>query len=147
MKIKLLGVLASLFLLLSACNDKQYSDETLIAGIETVLRTQEAAWNRGDIAGFMDGYAQNDSTLFAGKTRVNLGWQKVLDQYKRSYPDKSAMGTLQFDLIRIKVLDESNAYVVGKWTLTETDKASSGHFVLILEKGDKGWKITVDGTS
>ena len=147
MKVTLSALFLSVLLVLAGCNDKLYSDESLMAEIETVLRTQEKAWNKGDIEGFMAGYAKSDSTLFAGKTRVNLGWQKVLDQYKKSYPDAAAMGKLQFDLIRIKVLSEKDAYVVGKWTLTETGQAASGHFVLIIEKGPDGWKITVDGTS
>lgn len=112
-----------------------------------VMRDQEVAWNKGDMHSFMAGYAQSDSTLFVGKTRVNYGWQTVLDSYIKAYPDKSAMGKLQFDLLRVVPLDEKHAYVVGKWTLLENEKPSSGHFVLIFEKTSKGWQIIVDGTS
>ncbi|MHB1278507.1 MAG: YybH family protein [Bacteroidia bacterium] len=112
-----------------------------------VMRDQEAAWNRGDMQGFMAGYAQSDSTLFAGKSRVNYGWQTVLDGYLKAYPDKAAMGKLQFDLIRVVPLSDVHAYVVGKWTLIENEKPASGHFVLIFEKSDAGWRIIVDGTS
>lgn len=112
-----------------------------------VMRDQEAAWNKGDMQGFMKGYAQSDSTLFVGKTRVNYGWQTVLDSYLKAYPDTAAMGNLQFDLIRVVPLNDTHAYVVGKWTLLENDKPASGHFVLIFEKTDSGWRIIVDGTS
>lgn len=112
-----------------------------------VMRDQEAAWNRGDMPGFMEGYAKSDSTLFAGKTRVNYGWQTVLDGYLKAYPDKAAMGTLHFDLIRVMPLSDTHAYVVGKWTLIENQKPASGHFVLIFEHSEKGWQIIVDGTS
>ncbi|HCS18991.1 MAG TPA: DUF4440 domain-containing protein [Bacteroidetes bacterium] len=112
-----------------------------------VMRDQEAAWNMGDMQGFMKGYAQSDSTLFVGKTRVNYGWQTVLDSYLKAYPDQAAMGTLHFDLIRVEPLSKKNAYVVGKWTLMENEKPASGHFVLIFEKSKAGWRIIVDGTS
>ncbi len=115
--------------------------------IESVMRAQEVAWNEGDLRGFMEGYANSDSTLFVGKTRVNYGWQKVLDSYIKGYPNMAAMGHLQFDLIRIVPIDETHAYVVGKWTLTENDKPASGHFVLIFEKLEGAWRIVVDGTS
>jgi hypothetical protein len=38
----------------------QSSDET---AIRTVLSTQQAAWNKGDINGFMQGYWKSDSLL------------------------------------------------------------------------------------
>ncbi len=115
--------------------------------IREVMADQQEAWNRGDIEGFMDGYSRSDSTLFAGKNRVNYGWNTVLESYRKGYPDGKAMGQLQFTLIRVRVLSEHHAYVVGKWELTENTKPASGHFVLIFEKSPEGWKIAVDGTS
>lgn len=130
------------------CNPAPTSDlNAERVAIESVMREQEKAWNQGDLRGFMEGYAQGDSTLFVGKTRVNYGWQKVLDSYIKGYPDQAAMGKLQFDLIRIVPLDNTHAYVVGKWTLTENDNPASGHFVLIFEKIEGAWRIIVDGTS
>ena len=139
----LLGVFSAL-----GCNQAQTGNlHAESAAIESVMRAQERAWNQGDLRGFMEGYAQGDSTLFVGKTRVNFGWQKVLDSYLKGYPDKAAMGKLQFDLIRIVPLDDTHAYVVGKWNLTENDNPASGHFVLIFEKIEGAWRIVVDGTS
>ena len=111
------------------------------------MREQEKAWNSGDIRGFMEGYHQGDSTLFVGKSRVNYGWENVLNAYLKGYPDQAAMGKLQFDLIRIELTDATHAYVVGKWTLSEKSEPASGHFVLIFEKFAEAWRITVDGTS
>lgn len=137
-----------LTLFLVACTPKQELEKDIIREeISAIMRAQEIAWNKGDIPGFMDGYAQSDSTIFVGKTRVNYGWEKVLEAYLKGYPDKSAMGKLNFDIIRIEPMDATHAYVVGKWTLSEKEEPASGHFVLIFEKLDAGWRITVDGTS
>lgn len=131
-----------------ACSPNAQLDmEAEKGAIESVMRAQEVAWNQGDLHGFMEGYAQGDSTIFVGKTRINYGWQKVLDSYIKGYPDKAAMGHLQFDLIRIVPIDGTHAYVVGKWTLTENENPASGHFVLIFEKLEGAWRIIVDGTS
>jgi hypothetical protein len=34
--------------------------------IRTVLETQQAAWNRGDVEGFMAGYEASEATTFVG---------------------------------------------------------------------------------
>ena len=36
--------------------------------IRNILATQTAAWNRGDIDQFMNGYWENDSLMFIGKS-------------------------------------------------------------------------------
>lgn len=143
------GFIAVLFILgfLSSCADSNQAEQRAVVEISLVMQQQEEAWNKGDMEGFMAGYAQSDSTLFVGKTRVNYGWQKVLDSYLKAYPDKATMGKLHFDLIRIVPLNKNHAYVVGKWSLTENENPASGHFVLIFEKSEKGWQIIVDGTS
>lgn len=141
-------VLFILSMFLLACSPQQELDKDIIREeISAVMKAQEVAWNQGDIPAFMAGYAQSDSTIFVGKTRVNYGWEKVLEAYIKGYPDKEAMGKLQFDLIRIEPMDATHAYVVGKWTLLEKAEPASGHFVLIFEKLAAGWRITVDGTS
>ena len=77
-----------------AQNDKD------IQAIRAVLSTQQNAWNNGNLEAFMDGYWRSDSLSFIGKRGINYGWQKTLDNYKKSYPDKAAMGTLHFDILK-----------------------------------------------
>lgn len=134
-------LLVSILFLLVACQasfDKK--------GVEDVLYKQETAWNAGDIEGFMEGYLKSDSLMFISKKGVSYGWQKVLDNYRKSYPDKAAMGTLKFELLQVKALSPNTAMVVGKWELSETDKKAGGHFQLILENFPEGWKIISDCT-
>ena len=56
-----------------------------------VLTDQSAAWNNGDIEGFMQGYWKSDSLLFIGKSAPVHGWQATLDRYKKSYPGKAVL--------------------------------------------------------
>src|SRR5688500_3669788 len=60
------------------------------AAILKVLDKQKAAWNRGDIDGFMKGYWENDSLMFVGKSGVTYGWTNTLNNYKKGYPDTAA---------------------------------------------------------
>src|SRR5689334_19075865 len=79
----------------------QSSDELTI---RKVLDNQVKAWNKGDIQGFMQGYWKSDSLMFIGKNGINRGWEITLENYKKRYPDMTAMGKLSFDIILVKEL-------------------------------------------
>lgn len=115
--------------------------------IRKVLTTQAGAWNRGDIEGFMQTYWKNDSLMFIGKNGVKKGWHETLNNYKKGYPDKTAMGELSFDLIKIKKLSPEYYYVVGKWMLKRSIGDLSGHFDLLLRKINGRWLIISDHSS
>src|SRR5580765_7135248 len=84
--------------------------------IVKVLTAQEAAWNRGDIEGFAEGYKNSPDTLFITGI-VNHGFAGMVEQYKREYPSKAAMGLLGFSELEVRILDEHFAVVVGRYTL------------------------------
>ena len=95
--------------------------------IQNVIQAQQAAWNRGDIEGFMDGYWRSEKTVFVSGDEVTRGWQKVLDRYKAKYSDHAKMGTLTFSEIEITPLSGDSAIALGRWKLNrEHDPASPG---------------------
>jgi ketosteroid isomerase-like protein len=112
-----------------------------------VMHTQEEAWNRGDIESFMTTYWKSDSLVFVGKTAPAYGWQTTLEHYKQTYPDKAAMGQLSFEIIQLKVLDATNAFVLGGWKLTREKDTPGGYFTLWFRKIKGEWKIVCDHTS
>ncbi|EHQ26696.1 YybH family protein [Mucilaginibacter paludis] len=112
-----------------------------------VLDTQSHAWNRGDIDAFMQGYWKSDSLLFVGKTGPNYGWQTTLDHYKKGYPDKAAMGELTFHILKVDLLDATNAFVLGGWNLKREKDSPGGFFTLWFRKIKGEWKIVCDHTS
>jgi ketosteroid isomerase-like protein len=122
------------------------TDKTM-ADVRAVLDAQVAAWNRGDIAGFMDGYEQSQQTLFISGDSVTRGWQTVLDRYKRSYDTREKMGTLAFSELEIKPLGNGYAVVSGRWQLTRAADTPRGRFTLLFRRTAKGWKIIHDHTS
>lgn len=133
--------------LLSLTNLKAQSNKDADT-IMQLLTTQIAAWNRGDIDQFMVGYWQSDSLMFIGKSGLNQGYQTTLNNYKKGYPDRSAMGTLKFDILKIKRFDKKHYFVVGKWHLTRPEKGDlGGHFSLVFEKIKGKWVIIADHSS
>src|ERR1700712_1849615 len=120
----------SCFLILTACVCFAQAKQA----IAKVLDDQRIAWNKGDISGYMEGYWQSDSLVFVGKTAPTYGWQTTLDHYKKGYPDKAAMGQLSFNIIQLKVLDATNAFVLGGWKLTREKDTPGGYFTLWFRK-------------
>ena len=115
--------------------------------IKLVMKFQEASWNRANIPQYMDGYWESDSLLFIGSNGPTYGWSQTLTNYLKSYPDAKKMGKLKFELIKIDILTETDAFVVGEWQLKRTDDTLKGHFSLLWKKINDQWKIIVDHSS
>ncbi len=116
--------------------------------IRRVLDRQVAAWNKGDLEGFMDGYWKSpDLTFFSGKTREH-GWQATLDRYRKRYQGEGQeMGRLTFDELRIDTLGPDAAFVRGRWQLERKADRPGGLFTLVFRKLPEGWRIVHDHTS
>ena len=65
MKSSLASLLATLALSCATASSAPADADAEIA-IRSVLQAQAAAWNRGDIDGYMDGYARDSKTAFVG---------------------------------------------------------------------------------
>jgi len=85
--------------------------------------------------------------MFIGKNGINWGWQTTLENYKKRYPDTTAMGKLSFDIILVKELSPGYCYVVGKWMLTRSIGDLSGHYDLLFRKINGRWLIIADHSS
>jgi uncharacterized protein (TIGR02246 family) len=116
--------------------------------IRALLQAQQEAWNRGDIDGFMKGYARADSTVFVSDDQVTRGWQTVRNRYKLKYPSRAKMGKLRFSELEIQRLGDDAAVVLGRWILKRaTNDNPHGLFTLVLRRTAEGWRIVQDHTS
>jgi beta-aspartyl-peptidase (threonine type) len=122
-------------------------DERIIAAVRAVLDAQVAAWNRGDIEGFMEGYRRSPDTVFVSGDSLTRGWQTVLDRYKKSYDSREKMGTLSFLEIKIVPTSRDTAVAYGRWQLVRSADTPHGRFTLILRRTREGWRIVHDHTS
>ena len=142
-----------LYLLLIVCCGSfmtakgQRRDERMQREVRAVMDAQVAAWNRGDIEGFMRGYAESPDTTFVSGDTVTRGWQTVLDRYKKGYDTREKMGTLTFSELEIKPLAKDTAVVVGRWQLKRSADEPKGRFTLIFRRTRAGWRIIHDHTS
>jgi ketosteroid isomerase-like protein len=116
------------------------------SAIKAVLDLQQAAWNRGDIEGFMAYYWKSDDLTFQSGGRRTRGWSEVMARYKKNYsPDK--MGRLEFSDLAIHVLSGDSAFVLGRFRLGFNGVFREGVFTLIFRRMRDGWRIVHDHTS
>jgi uncharacterized protein (TIGR02246 family) len=125
----------------------QTSNAFVVAQIRSVLRAQQDAWNRGDLDGFMNGYARSPSTVFISDDTIRRGWETVRDRYRQKYSNRVKMGTLSFSDIEINLLSPDAAVVVGRWRLERPKDRPHGRFTLIFRRLPEGWRIVHDHTS
>jgi uncharacterized protein (TIGR02246 family) len=117
------------------------------AAIRAVLADQQSAWNRGDVDGFMNGYWHSSELTFAASSGVIRGWEPVLARYRRNYPDRAAMGHLDFSNIELRLLGNDAALVLGRWHLQRSHDEPGGVFTLVFQHFADGWRIIHDHTS
>lgn len=114
--------------------------------IKSVLLNQQIAWNEGNIEAFMSGYWQSDSLTFIGSKGLTYGWDNTLNNYKKSYPDTATMGKLRFEIIKLDILSDDAAILIGRYVLTREKDQPTGLFTLIWKKINDKWLIVADQT-
>jgi len=125
----------------------QSKDDKIRSDVRKVLDEQVAAWNAGDIDGFMKGYWNSPEMTFVSGNNITKGWQPTLERYKKSYDSRAKMGVLSFSELVITVTGKNSAVVLGRFTLAREKDKPTGLFTLNFRKFKDGWRIILDHTS
>jgi hypothetical protein len=155
--------LITLFLLVMSCtitdkrpnkksskvNSTSLSESSIKITIDSIMQAQIICWNEGDILCFMEAYWKSDSLMFVGKSGINYGWQKTLDNYLKSYSSKDEMGILHFNNEVMILIDKTTFQVIGKWHLKRTEVLGDlqGYYSLIWQIKNGKWVIISDHSS
>jgi ketosteroid isomerase-like protein len=141
--------MASLFGLASpgGAQDAKPEDASQQA-IRKVLDDQVTAWNRGDLAGFMNGYWKSPEMTFSSGGTTIQGWQAAFSRYKARYQTEGhEMGKLAFIQLSVVMLGPDAAFVRGGFELKTAKESPKGIFTLVFRRFSDGWKIVHDHTS
>ncbi len=147
-----LVLLAALLLAVVASGRMQLHDAGGAAKteIQVVLDQQLAAWNRGDIEGFMAGYWQSPELVYLTDSKIVRGWQTLLDYYRQAFraPNEAKMGILSLPEEEITLLGRDSALVWGTYVVkTKDGDARGGRYTLAMRKLPQGWRTVYDRTS
>ena len=127
----------------------QAADSADSQAITAMLNRQADDWNRGDLDAFATGYKNSPDILFMGPT-IRRGYDQMLAGYRKSFPNRQAMGKLTFSNLEVQPLDPRFATVTGRFHLERTAAGggdASGYYLLVVENTPSGWKIIRDATT
>jgi len=142
----LIGGSAIVFACLAASREPQPPPPP--PAIRQVLDDQAAAWNRGDLDGFMAGYWNSPELSFYSGKDKKRGWQETFDRYRARYQGEGKeMGSLTFSELDIQMLGPDTALVRGRWKVDMSKEAFEGLFTLVVKRFPTGWRIVHDHTS
>jgi uncharacterized protein (TIGR02246 family) len=117
------------------------------AEIRTVIANMEAAWNRGDFAGYMEGF-WNPGVIFVSGGRFQDGWQGTLDHYVRDYggaPERR--GNLHFEIVSIELYAPDAALLISNYQLRRPERPQTGINTRLMRKIDGRWVIAMNHVS
>lgn len=118
-------------------------------GCTATLQAQVEAWNKGDLATFMQGYLDSPRMTFTGGGEIVQGYQALEERYRSRYGnDTASMGKLRFTDLDVQPLGADHALVVGRWHLEGANaKSFDGVFSLVMQRVAGSWKILHDHSS
>jgi len=136
-------------LLLAACTAAAPDLRAERSAILSVLEAQAAAWNRGDLERFLEGYWRSEHTVFAGGGTVHRGFEVMAERYRKTYGSREKMGTLSFGNLVFESMETDRAVLTGSWDLELSGSSTrpGGVFTLIFRRLPEGWRIVHDHTS
>ena len=148
MKASLLLLLV-IFTLLTASHAPAASadEESEKRAILALIARMEAAWNRGDFRGYMDGFA-NPDVVFVSRGQFQKDWQGTLDHYVRDYgASEATRGRLRFFDIRIEMLAPDAAQLISRYQLDRPVNPQDGINTRLMRKRDGKWVIALNHVS
>lgn len=113
-----------------------------------VIKLQEAAWNAGDLDGFMAAYRMTEDITFYSRGEIQTGWVALRERYDQRYrTDGQPMGRLTFSDLQVQVVSRQFAVARGRWKVERAGRTAEGLFTLFLNRESEGWRIVHDHTS
>ena len=142
-----------LFVLVTACTPQVQCIPTGAAAeaekeaIVALIGRMEAAWNRGDFRGYMEGFA-NPDVVFVSRGQFQKDWQGTLDHYVRDYgASVETRGTLRFFDIKVEMIGPDAAQLISRFQLDRPQNPQDGVNTRLMRKRDGKWVIALNHVS
>ena len=126
--------------------------ERLSGEIKAVLDCSAAAWNAGDLKGFLDCYENSPHTSYLTSDQIVVGYAQIEKLYAERFATVSAArrGMLSMSLSRVVPLSAEHSLAIGRYLLSRDESnggPGDGVFSLLLRRTPVGWRIAADHTS
>jgi uncharacterized protein (TIGR02246 family) len=142
-----------MFVFVAACKPQMQCSPTGAAAqaekeaIVALIGRMEAAWNRGDFRGYMEGFA-NPDVVFVSRGQFQKDWQGTLDHYVRDYgASAETRGKLRFFDIKVEMLGPDVAQLISRFQLDRPQNPQDGVNTRLMRKRDGKWVIALNHVS
>ncbi len=117
--------------------------------VTKVVLAQEAAWNKGDLDGYLAKFkdAKDTEAVLNGSVR---GLGNIRAAYHTNFPNAETMGRLEQSEVEVRELGPDFALATGRYQLLRSKKGggdAQGTFTEIFEKTADGWRLVFSQTS
>jgi uncharacterized protein (TIGR02246 family) len=118
------------------------------AAIRDVFGAGCAAWNRGDLDGYLASYWASDKTIWISNGSLRRGRNAIEAAYRSRFQNPQQVGKLTVTDLEIDVLTTRDAIAFGRWMLLADDgESSTGFFTVQLKKIEGKWLFVSDHSS
>ena len=121
--------------------------EEIEAAVRRVFEDGCAAWNRGDLDGYLASYWDSDKTTWISGGRLTRGKDAIVAACKARFAADGRMGELTVADLEIDVLTNADAIALGRWILNQGGQLSTGYFTVQLKKIEGNWVYATDHAS
>jgi uncharacterized protein (TIGR02246 family) len=141
------GGLVALLLVAACAKPPEFDPAREEYAIRQVVAKMEAAWNRDDFRGYMEGF-KNPDVVFVSRGEFQKDWQGTLDHYVRDYGgDPERRGRLRFFDLRIEMISPDAAQLIGRYRLEGGGRPQDGINTRLFRKVDGRWVIALNHVS
>lgn len=118
------------------------------ANVDSLLRTSAAAWNGGDLDGFLYWYRRGAETTYIGSGGLLHGWEAIRERYASLFVPGAVRDSLRFEGLETRAFGAERGLATARYVLFRGDSTTStGVFTLVLEETPEGWRIIHDHSS
>ena len=113
--------------------------------VASLLDRQAAAWNAGDLDGFMSAYSPSPTTTYIGSTGLIEGYDGIRERYAPGFAEGAERDSLRFEALRVREVEERVGVATARYVLErEGAVTSTGPFTLVLLNVEGAWLIVHD---
>jgi uncharacterized protein (TIGR02246 family) len=129
----------------NARDDEQSSAQQ----VYLLIMGQVAAWNSQNIEGFMAAYWRSPKLVYLDDGQQVYGWDQLYANYLNGFSDRSLMGYLEAQRVKVQMLEPDMAYVLLWWDMLMGRPRSKvvGTSTLVVRRLDNEWKIVASHTT
>jgi hypothetical protein len=116
--------------------------------IATALSAQYAAWNSGDLDGYMSIFWRSPLLVYVSESAVWKGYDEVRAKVARQYPGKGVRGLSILERLQTNVIGDGLATTIEYWTYVfPQGNKVHGITTCTWRKLPEGWKVVEGQTS